>query len=87
MSILLNIFAIPRYFNKKNVGILIKFTIIADQMHDIFINVTGNQHKNHIFLSLDEVHKTKNYINEHSDIEIKSVALAQTSCTNNYSVL
>ena len=28
-----------------NVGILIKFTIIADQIPDIFINVSGYQHK------------------------------------------
>ena len=30
---------------KTNVGILIKFTIIADQIPDIFMNVSGNQHK------------------------------------------
>ena len=37
---------------------------------------------------LNEVHKTKNYIYLHSgSIEIKSVALAQMSCTINYSVL
>ena len=78
-----------------NVGILIKFTIIADHIHDIFINVKGNQHKIIFFCcrhirSLDEVHKTKNYIPVyvHScSIEINSVALAQTSCTINYSVL
>ena len=35
-------------FNKPNVGILIKFTI-ADQIHDIFINVTDNQHKTIFF--------------------------------------
>ena len=28
-----------------NVGILIKFTIIADQIPDIFMNVSGYQHK------------------------------------------
>ena len=37
---------------------------------------------------LYEVHKTKNYIYVHSgSIEIWSVALTQTSCTINYSVL
>ena len=40
----------------------IEFTFIADQIHDILTNVTGNQHKT-IFLSvvksLDEVHETK----------------------------
>ena len=47
------------------------------------INVTGNQHKTLFFCcrhirSLDDVHKTKNYIYVHSgSIEIKLVALAQ----------
>ena len=34
------------WFNKKNVGIFIKFSIIAYQIHiNIFRNVTGYQHK------------------------------------------
>ena len=77
-----------------NVGILIKFTIIADHIHDIFINVKGNQHKIIFFCcrhirSLDEVHKTKNYIPVyvHScSIEINSVALAQTLIIQCYEV-
>ena len=44
MSIPSDIFAISGYLNKTNVGILIKFTVLADQIHDIFINVTGNKH-------------------------------------------
>ena len=62
-------------------------------IYDIFLNVTGNQHKTIFFCcrhirSLNEVYKTKHYIYVHSgSIDIKSVALAQTSCTINYSVL
>ena len=93
MSILSDIFVISGYLNKTNVGILIKFTVIADQIHDIFKNVTGNQHKTIFFCcrhirSLNEVHKTKNFIYMYILVlQIKSVALAQTSCTINYSVL
>ena len=48
------IFAISEYFNKTNLGYFkIKFTIIVDQIPDILINITGNQHKT-IFLSVVE---------------------------------
>ena len=76
-----------------NVGILIKFTIIADQIQ-MFINVTGYQHKTiffccrHILRSWMKCIKQRIiYIYLHSgSIEIKSVALAQTSYSINYSV-
>ena len=60
-----------------NVGILIKFTIIADQIHDIFINVTVINTKSYFICcrhirSLDK----ELYIYAHSySIEIKSVEL------------
>ena len=46
---------------------LIKFTFIADQIHDIFINVTGNQYKSILLsvvesLNLWKGHETTNYI-------------------------
>ena len=49
-------------------------------MHDIFINVTGNQHKNHIFSVVDTLHLwmkciKRRIIQIHSgSIEIKSRA-------------
>ena len=47
---ILHIFAVSGLFNKTNVRIWIEFTEVADQVYDIIINVTGNQHKTIFFL-------------------------------------